>query len=74
MNDIHKKHAHYTAFTFGDLVYLKTDANQEQWMVTDIELRPNGVCIYTVACGSSTYTAYDFEMSNDANESKKLGL
>lgn len=74
MKDMLKMHVHYTEYTFGDIVYLKTDLNQEQWIVTDIELRPKGLCVYTIACGSSTYTAYDFEISKAPNESKKLGL
>lgn len=67
-------HKHMTQYTFGDTIYLKTDVNQEQWMVTDIFLHPNSVCVYSVVCGHTLHTAYEFEMSKEPNNSKKLGL
>ena len=67
-------HTHFTEYTFGDIVFLRTDVNQEQWIVTDIFLHPNNVCVYTIACGSSKHDAYDFELSRDQNTDKKLGL
>lgn len=67
-------HTHFTEYTFGDIVFLRTDVNQEQWIVTDIFLHPNNVCVYTIACGNSKHDAYDFELSRDQNTDKKLGL
>lgn len=67
-------HQHFTDYTFGDIVYLKTDVNQEQWIITDIFLHPNNVCVYTIACGSSKHDAYDFELSREPNNNKKLGI
>jgi len=67
-------HQHFTEYTFGDLVYLKTDVSQEQWIITDIQIFPAGNCVYTLACGSTQHTAYDFEISREPNNNKKLGL
>ncbi len=67
-------HQHFTEYTFGDIVYLKTDVNQEQWIITDIFLHPNNVCVYTIACGNSKHDAYDFELSREQNSNKKLGI
>lgn len=67
-------HQHFTEYIFGDIVYLKTDVNQEQWIITDIFLHPNNVCVYTIACGSSKHDAYDFELSREQNSNKKLGI
>lgn len=67
-------HTHFTEYTFGDIVFLRTDVNQEQWIETDIFLHPNNVCVYTIAFGSSKHDAYDFELSKDKNDIKKLGL
>ncbi|TDS14709.1 hypothetical protein [Sphingobacterium paludis] len=66
-------HQHFTEYTFGDIVYLKTDSNQEQWIITDITLKPN-LALYHIACGSLQHDAYDFEMSRQPDANKKMGL
>jgi len=69
-----EKYTHQTKYTFGDFVYLKTDANQDQWIIVDIHLYPNGLAIYTISCGSYNYTAWEIELSSEMDKSKKLGI
>lgn len=54
-------------FELGDMVYLVTDRDQYQRIVTGIIFRPN--CIsYELSCGDETREHYDIEMSNEVNE------
>ena len=60
-------------FTIGDIVYLVTDIDQHQRMVTGIDIRP-GTTLYWLACGDSESTHYAIEISAERDESKAMGL
>jgi hypothetical protein len=49
-------------YTWGDIVYIKTDAEQMPVQVTSINLRPTAA-IYEVTCAGSVTYHYDFELS-----------
>ncbi len=51
-------------YEVGDIVYLKTDEEQLQRIVSGIDIRP-GVLIYRVSCGIVDSSHYDFEMTRE---------
>ena len=58
---------------FGDVVYLKTDPEQNKWIVCEIEFRP-GTIVYHLACGPHLHSAYLFELSHEPNQAMRLGI
>jgi len=46
----------------GDVVYLKTDPEQNERIVTGIIIRPKTI-VYTLSCGTSDSSHYDIEIS-----------
>lgn len=59
-------------FNFGDIVYLKTDDEQQERIVTGMMLRYTGVVIYELSCGATSSNHYDFEISEEINNSIKV--
>lgn len=55
-----------TKYDIEQVIYLKTDEDQRERIITAITIRPLGV-IYEVCCGTCTSSHYDFEMSTDKN-------
>jgi hypothetical protein len=53
-------------YSIGDIVYLKTDKEQLERMVTGVCQKPLSV-IYEIASGTSTNWAYEVEMSIEKN-------
>lgn len=53
-----------TKYNIGDIIYLRTDDENNARIVTGITIRPNNSIIYEVSCGTVTSSHYDFEMSN----------
>lgn len=53
-------------FEFGQLVFLVTDSEQEQRMVTGIVVTPNGI-LYRLACGIDQSDHYECEISESKN-------
>lgn len=51
-------------FNIGDFVYLKTDVDQKQRVITGINVRATGI-LYDVCQGSTSSWHYDFEMSEE---------
>jgi len=51
-------------FNLGDLVFLKTDPDQKQRMVTKINITPAGV-YYNLNCGVEESDNYSIEMTAD---------
>lgn len=49
-------------FTIGQMVYLKTDPEQPQRMVTGFVIRKN-IILYELCSGTVDTTHYDFEIS-----------
>jgi hypothetical protein len=57
---------------FGDIVYLKTDPDQLERIVTGKLLRPGGVTLYELCCGIGVSIHYDFEISEDIDVLKQV--
>lgn len=51
-------------FNIGQTVYLKTDADQLERLVTGINIRPNGIS-YALTSGTNESYHYDFEITFD---------
>ncbi len=51
-----------TKFDFGDRVYLVTDENQSERVVTEITIVPGSI-MYTLSCGTVNSRHYEFEIS-----------
>ena len=49
-------------YDFGDIVFLKTDAEQNERIVTGISIRPNGPIIYYLNCGQFISSHYEMEI------------
>lgn len=64
---------HNSKHTFGDIVYLKTDPEQGRWMVAEITFTFSSI-VYHVRQGDKTTHCYDFELSDEIDETMKLGL
>lgn len=60
-------------YDLGQIVYLKTDIDQRERIITQIKFDPTG-CIYKLAlCTEETYH-FDIEISTQRNIIKALGL
>ncbi|MDO6389016.1 hypothetical protein Q4E40_02670 [Pontibacter sp. BT731] len=57
----------------GDLVYLATDPDQSQRMVTAVKFGGSSM-LYTVSCGTQDSEHYEYELTTERNESIRLGL
>ena len=49
-------------YEIGDKVFLLTDVDQAERIVTGIYISPNGLT-YELSCGNSDSTHYDFEIT-----------
>ena len=58
-------------FNIGDVVFLKTDSQQEIRVVTGILLRPSGN-LYYLSKSTEETTHYEIEISKEVNELIKL--
>lgn len=65
------KTTHDIKYQIGQVVYLKTDTEQLERIVTGICLRPNGCVIYYVTLCANEYSHYDFELSDTEDIVKK---
>lgn len=54
-------------YEFGDFVYIKTDKDQDQRIVTALVLCPAGDILYELTCGTVSSKHYDFELSKEKN-------
>jgi hypothetical protein len=55
---------HILHFDIGDSVYLKTDLDQSERLVTGISVRESGIS-YAVTCGTNESWHYAFEMTKE---------
>lgn len=46
----------------GDIVFLKTDPEQNERIVTEIRIRPNSI-LYSLSCGTTDSQHYEIEIS-----------
>jgi hypothetical protein len=53
-------------YWFGDVIYLKTDKDQNKRIVTGISIRPGGVT-FALACGNAESWHYAFEITADVD-------
>ena len=60
-------------FHIGQSVYLKTDDQQKQRIVTGITIRPNSMLVYHLAMGDSETAHFGIEISNEPDQLKVLG-
>ena len=56
-------------YNISDTVYLKTDVEQKERLVTGVLFRPNVILYYT-SCGDQEISSYDFELSCDKDYTK----
>lgn len=54
------------AFEIGQTVYLKTDTDQDQRIVTAIQITPSGVT-YALSCGPDLSWHYEVEICQEKN-------
>lgn len=59
-------------FDIGQTVYIKTDDEQKQRIVTSIIVCPNGL-IYECFCSTLESKHYDFELSSERNILTAIG-
>lgn len=62
---------HKILFEIGQIVFLKTDDDQTERMVTGINLRPNNSVTYGLAISSQESWHYDIEISDEKDMVKK---
>lgn len=62
-----------TTFDIGEIVFLITDEEQLERIVTRIYVNPNGVC-YEVSCGVASSTHFEIEMSRSKDIHKQLNI
>ena len=60
-------------YKFGDVVYMRTDLEQSEYLVTGMILRPHGI-LYLISANGMESTQYDFEISSKRNTLKVLGV
>lgn len=53
-----------TLYDIGDIVYLKTDGEQKERMITGIRITP-GNHLYYLSCGDEESTHYDIEITRE---------
>jgi hypothetical protein len=50
-------------YAYGDIVFLKTDVEQQPRIVTCIIACPAGDILYELSCGTTSSKHYDFEIT-----------
>lgn len=60
-------------FDIGQIVYLKTDAEQLERMVVEIRLLPGGVAIYSLSCIDTVSEHYAIEIDSEKDINKIVG-
>lgn len=56
-----------TKYNIGDVVFLMTDIEQLQRIVTGVLIRPRNAVIYYLTCGDTETTHYELEMVSEKN-------
>lgn len=64
-------HIHESKYNLGDMVYLVTESDQNAWQVIQVTITPSGN-MYYLSCGTSTYQAYEIEVSGEKNILKSI--
>lgn len=63
-----------TLFNIGDNVYLKTDPDQHERMITEITIQPNNCIVYTVNVSDMTSVHYEIELTNNQDIKRKYNV
>lgn len=58
-------------YNIGDMVYLKTDNEQSERMITAIQINP-GNLLYRLNCGTTETWHYEFEINKEKDIIKSL--
>ena len=58
----------FVEYEMEEYVYLKTDPDQEQRMVTGYKIVPKNTIIYLLTCGTIETPHYDFEITKEKKE------
>lgn len=61
-------------FKLGDTVYIRTDPDQSEGIITSITEYLGGSITYAVSGHNGTTAAYGVELSRDIDEVKRLGI
>lgn len=61
------------AFQIGQIVYLRTDSDQERRIVNAIIICPNSL-MYTLGKGPDQSDHYEFELTAERDESYSMGI
>lgn len=59
-------------YSIGDSVYLRTDKDQRERLVTSIRLYGGNRVAYELSCGTESSYHYEFEMSKERNLTLEL--
>lgn len=59
-------------FEIGQTVYLKTDIEQLQRIITAIKICGDNSMFYELSCGKECSDHYDFEISEEVNQEIKV--
>lgn len=62
-----------TKYDIGQVVYFRTDEQQEEYFITGIKIDPGQVS-YVLSRNGLEVGAYDFEISKERNKLKSLGI
>ena len=54
-----------TKYDFEQEVYLRTDADQQLHVITEIIVKPGNLILYELTCGHEASTHYEFEISTE---------
>jgi hypothetical protein len=63
-----------STYGLGDIVYLKTDPDQFERIVTEVAFKGDGGIIYNLNLGASQSCHYDIELSSKKDLMKQLDI
>ena len=61
-------------YQIGDVVYLITDPDQSERLVTAIHIYPQGLVSYRLSYGTTETYHYEMEIASERHIKKALGL
>ena len=54
-----------TQYEFGDIVFLKTDIDQLERLITEITISEGNTLVFTLSCGTLNTKHFEFEFSKE---------
>lgn len=67
-------HTFKSIYGIGQTVYLVTDIEQRERMVTGVEFAASGAVLYILSCCLDTSRHYEMEISAEVNQEYRLGI